>query len=111
MEYELLNNNLSYILDKCETEYLIIKALSMENVVYYRDATKKQILNDISNTFTSNRTFFIQDIQTKDVVFSTQVEKDTLLKNQDILDIMAKSKKGHQEYYLKTDSEITTCNG
>ncbi|KPA09909.1 multi-sensor hybrid histidine kinase [Candidatus Magnetomorum sp. HK-1] len=105
MEYELLNNNLSYILDKCETEYLIIKALSMENVVYYRDATKKQILNDISNTFTSNRTIFIQDIQTKDVIFSTQVEKDTLLKNQDILDIMAKSKKGHQEYYLKTDSE------
>jgi len=104
MEYELLNNNIRYILDKCNTENAIIKALGMENVAYYRDATKQQVLNDIRNTSLSNRTIYIQDIQTKVVVFSTQVNQNIFIKNPDILNRMAKSKKGYQEFNLKTDA-------
>lgn len=102
MEYNLLNNNVTHILSRCEIEYDVIKALGMENVDYYRNATIQQVLFDIGHMFTSNSTVAILDLKTSEIVFSSGIEKDLFIKNPDSIGNIVKRKRGQQEYYLKT---------
>jgi len=103
MEYDLLNNNVTHILSKCETEYNVIKALGMEDVNYYRDATIKQVLSDIRNTYTSNSSVVILDTQTNEILFSSEIEKNNFIKNPDNIENIVKSKRGQQEYSFATN--------
>jgi len=103
MEYDLLNNNVNHILSKCEIEHNVIKALGMENVDYYREATIQQVLSDIGSTYTSNSSVTILDMQTHEIVFSSEIEKDNFIRNPDNIENIVKRKKGPQEVFLKTN--------
>jgi hypothetical protein len=46
LQYELLSNNVNNIISNSESDYKTISALGMENVEFYRDATKKGIVQN-----------------------------------------------------------------
>jgi len=104
MEYEYLNNNVQNILEKCESKFAVIKALGMEDVEYFQDATKQQVLEEIKETTSSRNAILILDTQTNKILFTTEMETNGLTEDQSIIKKIIDDKSGKIEYALKTDS-------
>lgn len=77
MQYEIMLNRGDYIVEICNFEYETIKALGMENVVYYSDATKRKVLDDIKRTFSKDSNIRIVDISTGELIYVSANEDDS----------------------------------
>lgn len=86
MQYELMWNRVEYIVDACDAGFIEIKALGMEDVIYFNDATKRKVLEQIEDLFIESDNIAIIDITTGDFVFLLNPEEDNLLISIELLD-------------------------
>jgi two-component system cell cycle sensor histidine kinase/response regulator CckA len=71
LQYDLLINNVSYILSKSQSGNETISALGMGDVAFYRDATKQGVFQDIEKHLTPGTAIAIFDTKLNEIVFTT----------------------------------------
>jgi PAS domain S-box-containing protein len=98
LEYELLANNVSNIIVESESNYKTINALGMTDVVFYRDATQKNIFLNIVKNLAPDTSIAIFNTQSNNVVYSYPEEADKLLLDTKTLKAMVLQKKGQGEF-------------
>lgn len=69
LQYELLRNNVNSVLTNSESDYKTISALGMENVEFYKEATKKGVLQNIEKNLTPSSSVVIFDSKSNQVVY------------------------------------------
>ncbi|MFT7562354.1 MAG: diguanylate cyclase (GGDEF)-like protein/PAS domain S-box-containing protein, partial [Flavobacteriales bacterium] len=103
LQYELLSNNVSFIVSKCTSEYKTISALGMAEVEFYKEATQNGVLLDIERNRSPGTSVSIFDSNTNSLVFSTAMDQgmfgidDTSIKN------ITSLKNGQTEFYLQVE--------
>jgi two-component system cell cycle sensor histidine kinase/response regulator CckA len=70
LQYELLAKNVSNIISKSDAAYKTISALGMENVVFYKDATKKTIIQGIGKSLVPGTSVMIFDTAVNKIIYS-----------------------------------------
>ncbi|PKI13226.1 hybrid sensor histidine kinase/response regulator [Colwellia sp. 12G3] len=68
LEHELLSNNVNNIILNSDSAYKTISALGMENVAFYRDATKKGVIQNIEKNQTPGTSVVIFDSKLNKIV-------------------------------------------
>jgi two-component system cell cycle sensor histidine kinase/response regulator CckA len=69
LQYELLSNNVNNIISNSESDYKTISALGMENVEFYRDATKKGVVQNIEKNLTPGTSVVIFDSKSNKIEY------------------------------------------
>jgi PAS domain S-box-containing protein len=69
LQYEILNNNVQNIISNSESDYKTISALGMENVEFYKDATKKGIIQNIDKNLIPGTSVAIFDTKLNEIVY------------------------------------------
>lgn len=70
LQYELLENNVKQVISRCEFDYKTINALGMAEVEFYKDATKREVMQDIAKNVAPGTSISIIDEERNQVVFS-----------------------------------------
>ena len=97
MEYELLRNKVTHVTDMCASEYQSIVSLNMDHVEYYREATKKLVMEEVKRNTTSNEVITIVDTGSYDIVFSTSRDAQSIFHAQEYLRSMVRQQRGIME--------------
>ena len=107
LEYELLGNNVSYTLAKSTSDYKTISAIGMADLVFYKEATKKGVYQNIKKNLTPDTSIAIIDTISNEIVFSVGENSADWLSDIHIIQSMASQKSGLAEYDLKSKSGET----
>ncbi len=75
-QYEIMENRVESIIEICQIENETLEALGMEDVKYFSDATKRKVLEDISNIFADKSEFYIMTSTTQEFLFPQSTETD-----------------------------------
>ena len=70
MQYELLTNNVNNIIAKAEADFHTVNALGMWDVTFYRDATKKNIIQSIGENLAPGTSVAIYDNSVNKIIYS-----------------------------------------
>lgn len=98
LQYELLTNNVGYILSKSESGDKTISALGMGDVAFYLDATKQGVLQDVEKNLAPGTSIAIFDAKLNKIVFSVGHQVlEQLMTVDHIRDIAAQPNRLYQE--------------
>jgi len=100
LEYELLKNNVHNIVSRSESDYKTIQALGMEQVAFYRDATKKGLVQDIRKNLAPGASIAIFDSKSNKIIFSVGQTGLAQLMTANHIQAMASEQNGQREYDL-----------
>jgi len=107
--YELLKKNVNNIISRSESDYKTISALGMEGVAFYRDATKKSVVQDIEKNLAPGTSIAIFDEKTNEIVFSVGAEGLGQLITTDDVQVMALQQSGQREFKLESSAGERIC--
>lgn len=71
LQYKLLRNNVNNIISNSESDYKTISALGMEDIGFYRDATKKGVIQNINKNLTPGTSVVIFDSKLNEIIYLT----------------------------------------
>jgi two-component system cell cycle sensor histidine kinase/response regulator CckA len=104
LEYELLENNVQNIISRSESDNSTIQAIGMERVEFYREATKKGVLQDIRKNLSPGTSIAIFDSKLNELIFSVGDDELGQLTNADHIKAMVSEQSGLREYDLPSES-------
>jgi two-component system cell cycle sensor histidine kinase/response regulator CckA len=107
LQYEMLDNNVNYILAKSEADNQTISALDMADVALYQDATKQGVLLDIAKNLTPNASVAIIDTGQQTIIYSSPQDQTLTIDNTQML-TMTRTNSGRAEYLLTSTAGETT---
>jgi PAS domain S-box-containing protein len=70
LEHDLLKNNVKNIISSSESDYKKINALGLDEVDFYRDATKRGVIEDIAKNLAPDTSVVIFDSISNEIVYS-----------------------------------------
>jgi len=88
LQYELLTDNVSYVLEKTESDYATIDALGMAEVEFYRQATQKGILQDVGKHLSPGTSTVIIDKNSHEILLSNGNTAKALSLDADLVEKM-----------------------
>lgn len=97
LQYELLTNNVSYILAKSESDFDTIDSLGMTDVEFYTEATKQVVLRSIAKNLAPGTSISIIDAASHEVIFTTGDNKKTYNIDAKHIQSMVSKKNGRTE--------------
>jgi PAS domain S-box-containing protein len=105
LQYEILTNNVSNIITESRAGYKTISALNMTDVVFYREATKKDIFINIAKNLAPDTSIAIFDAQSNDVIYAYPEDANKIPIGKNHLQSMVMDKSGQGEFYGRTVSD------
>ncbi|MEH6446266.1 MAG: EAL domain-containing protein [Oceanospirillaceae bacterium] len=112
LQYQLLRDNVNNIISNSESNYRTINALGMDNVAFYRDATKKGVFQNIEKNLTPGTSVAIYDSKLNEVVYLIGNDKlDRLMTVEFINDIRTQKNHQHEHehsFALSSGEEFST---
>jgi diguanylate cyclase (GGDEF)-like protein/PAS domain S-box-containing protein/putative nucleotidyltransferase with HDIG domain len=103
MQYELMRTRVEYIIETSNAGFIETKALGMEDVVYFNDATKRKVVEQIEALFIESDNIVIIDITTGDFVFSLNSEEDNFLISKEFLSEIQNELYSESDYSAETN--------